>query len=340
MLDQVYIPELELLRQERKSRDSSLEQSFVDAALACLDEKIAEYQGLVEAGKSTGSAVNHVDMSADLSSYLYYHQSRDGLNVFIHPISMKILRYEFGEYWSIPGHLDAPVLQCERLLVTAMTRKRYRYLEHLPTGSQIILVEVELKDVVSRRTLKHFEKELLMRRSVRRLRSAAAATAKHETQSILDEWRQMEDDYYSQSLTSNGIAITPAPEILNLDDLDDVMSFPSISNSTVAFTSSPINVNRMAGSGTAAWSLSNPGGPGGGHGVGSFADVAASPPSFSVLACSLNSPFFPHQTRTKSPFPGLAPAPHPSRPTTTLPAPSSPSFANALASDNNTVQKR
>ena len=333
MLAQVHLPEREHLQRERHACESSLEQSFLTAALAALEEKIAACHGPDPASPPTSNN-NNSNADPDPEAFFYYHQARDGLNVFLHPVSMKILRHEYGEYWLIPGHLEAPVLQCERVLITAGTRKRYRHLEHLPNGSQIILVEIDLAGLVAGTTLRAHERELAARRAVRQTRTAAAAAATHRARSILDEWRQMEDDYYTQALTSSGIPTVPPPEVLNLNDLHDAASFPSI-----AGASAPISVQHASGRATGSWSFSDLAGA-----AGSFADAAASPPSFSLLAHSLNSPFLhAHSAARAGPFPGLLPLPPKEQPerlrasspasssSTASPSPTSTSASSASA---------
>lgn len=119
---------------------------------------------------------------------LYFHQSLDGQPYFISPLTIKILRCQFGSYDQFPHFLCAPVVEIEMFLMTEELRKRHRYLQHIPIGCQFGLCELDLSSVVSKETLLEFSSEIASRAASRKTKAAkeakmaAAATRRAEAQ--------------------------------------------------------------------------------------------------------------------------------------------------------------
>lgn len=275
---QILNPDLTQIRNEistkKRQGECSLELSFLEAAQRLLEDQKRLLVSVTEAVSPT------ID-NCSSGEFYYFHQSKDGLNVFLHPLCMKILKFHFGSYESIPEDLSLPIVQLERLIVTSGNRRRFKYLDHLSSGTQIILVEVDLRGVVSGSTLNFHVKELTSRKDIRDQKFASESRKTMKSDSILDEWKRMEDDFYFTTQGSAAMDIK-IPESVNLNDLDDESSFPLPSS---------FNTNANASPGSLLFStppafkrspmlVSN-----------RFSDAAASPPSFSALAHSLNSPF-------------------------------------------------
>lgn len=271
VLNQILNPELSFLRleiKERRSRgEDSLELSFYEAAIKHIEDiKSASAHGTVSTAHGSVSTSNH-NTNPSTTEYYHFHQSRDGLNVFLHPLCMKILKNHFDSYESIPATLSLPIVQLEREIVTVGNRKRFKYLDHLSLGTQIILVEVDLKSIVSPAILQSHHRELTSRQGVRdqKLASDTRELSRNgRDRSILEEWKMMEDDYYSISQATAAMDIR-VPESVKLDNLDDEASFP--------LPSSYNNTARSSLKKSPAFTTSG------------------SSPSFSALAHSLNSPF-------------------------------------------------
>lgn len=270
VLNQILNPELVFLRSEVKTRrargEDSLELSFYEAAIKHIEER---KEGLNSDAISRECSNGH--NSNNSAEFYHFHQSRDGLNIFLHPLCMKILKNHFESYEAIPSHLSLPILQLEREIVTQGNRKRFKYLDHLSLGTQIILVEVDLRSIVSSSTLTTYSKELASRQGVRdqRLASDSRESSKQADRSILEEWKMMEDDYYSISQATAAMDIR-VPESVKLDNLDDEASFPlpSSFNNNAGNTMRPATVKKSP----------------------AFTNTSSSP-TFSALAHSLNSPF-------------------------------------------------
>ena len=272
VIDEIITPDINLLRCEIKNRklfgEESLEMSFFEASIKLLeDQKKAAAAVSIEDGPESKTGTSTKKHSSAQDCY-YFHQSRDGLNVFLHPLCMKILKHHFNSYDCIPRDLSLPIIQLERVLVNSSNRKRFKYLDHLSLGTQIILVEADLRSIVSDSTLQTHSKELSNRQDAREQKIAQTPPEVRD-RSILEEWKRMEDDYYSISQISAAMDIK-VPESVKLDNLDDEASFP-LPSSFNGPNSIPIkqpNTRKSPQIGTS---------------VGS--------PSFSALAHSLNSPF-------------------------------------------------
>lgn len=271
VLNEIIAPDINLLRSEIKSRKSfgeeSLELSFFEASIKLLEDQ-RKHEDIAISSVKQHQHHEPAAKKAAMSECFYFHQSRDGLNVFLHPLSMKILKHHFNSYDAIPRDLSLPIIQLERVLVNSSNRKRFRYLDHLSLGTQIILVEVDLRSIVSDSTLQTHSKELSNRQDARDQEIAkSSASPSTRDRSILEEWKMMEDDYYSITQASAAMDIR-VPESVKLDNLDDEASFPlpSSFNNSSSPAAIPIKSNPKKSSS-----------------VGS--------PSFSALAHSLNSPF-------------------------------------------------
>jgi hypothetical protein len=303
VIEQILNPELNQLRMEMKKRkgEDSLELSFYESTIKQIEDlkmtrydekgdykaadvKAADYKAAdakaADAKAADYKAADHKAADFKPSNILtppsniltppsnqefyYFYQSRDGLNVFLHPMCMKILKYHFDSYESIPPNLELPIIQLERVIVNSSNRKRFKYLDHLSFGTQIILVEVDLRSIVSPSTLQFHQKELSLRQGVRDQKLSRDQNIRDK--SILEEWKMMEDDYYSITQATSAMDIK-VPESVKLDNLDDEKSFPlpsSFNNSSASIRSVLIKKQ------TATTEPS---------------------PSFSALAHSWNSPF-------------------------------------------------
>nr|CAG8544617.1 3296_t:CDS:10 [Entrophospora candida] len=86
----------------------------------------------------------------------YFYQSEDGQNVYLHPLDIRILKYEFGTYEQFPNEISFRVISVDESTMTEELRKKFKYLGHLPLSCDVTFLEVDLKGVVSDSTLKIF----------------------------------------------------------------------------------------------------------------------------------------------------------------------------------------
>ncbi|XP_020899737.1 RING finger protein 10 isoform X2 [Exaiptasia diaphana] len=101
-------------------------------------------------------------------TYSYFYQADDGQNIFLHPINARCLIKEYGSLEKCPECISASILELEAMSQTEETRKRYRYLNHLPLTCEFVICELELKPpVVSSDTLDIFRVEIQKRKQRR-----------------------------------------------------------------------------------------------------------------------------------------------------------------------------
>ncbi|CAM6114319.1 unnamed protein product [Calypogeia fissa] len=99
-------------------------------------------------------------------SYTFY-QSADGQILILHPINVKCLVHHYGSYETLPTSLEADVVESEGVTQTELTRKRYRYLSHLPLTAVFQLCEVDLSNILPESALLPFADELRNRENRR-----------------------------------------------------------------------------------------------------------------------------------------------------------------------------
>ncbi|BFI29806.1 hypothetical protein MPTK2_3g06120 [Marchantia polymorpha subsp. ruderalis] len=100
-------------------------------------------------------------------SYTFY-QSADGQTLILHPLNVKCLLHHYGSYEALPDSLEAEIVELETVTQTEATRKRYRYLSHLPLTAVFQLCEVDLSDCLPSISLSPFVEELRNRDMRRR----------------------------------------------------------------------------------------------------------------------------------------------------------------------------
>ncbi|KRX21385.1 RING finger protein 10 [Trichinella nelsoni] len=98
-----------------------------------------------------------VNASDNEDSY-YFYQVEDGQYLFLHFLNVQCLSSEYGSLKRSPKLLVGKIIQIEEFIMTHELRRKYRYLCHLPLGTNFSLVEVKLQSgIVSDRTLNMFE---------------------------------------------------------------------------------------------------------------------------------------------------------------------------------------
>lgn len=93
--------------------------------------------------------------SSSFAEY-YFYQAADGQHVYLHPLDIKVLKSEYGEYQLFPKALEVVVEGVEETTLTEELRKKFKYLGHLPLSCDITFIEIDLKRVVSKETLENF----------------------------------------------------------------------------------------------------------------------------------------------------------------------------------------
>lgn len=99
-----------------------------------------------------------------------FYQATDGRTVFLQPFFTKLLLHEHGGRWDqLPAELKE--LRLERLheeAISEETRKRHKFLSHLPLGTSIFFAEVDLRNYLSKETKEFFADDFAKRRQQRK----------------------------------------------------------------------------------------------------------------------------------------------------------------------------
>ncbi|KAM4053032.1 E3 ubiquitin-protein ligase RNF10 [Anomaloglossus baeobatrachus] len=93
--------------------------------------------------------------------YYYFYQAVDGQHVYLHPVNVRCLVYEYGSLERCPETITANVVEIDGFTVTEEVRRRLRYLCHLPLTCEFSVCEMALgPPVVSQETLAAFSDEV------------------------------------------------------------------------------------------------------------------------------------------------------------------------------------
>eukprot|EP01103_Thecamoeba_quadrilineata_P012827 TRINITY_DN3406_c0_g1_i2.p1 TRINITY_DN3406_c0_g1~~TRINITY_DN3406_c0_g1_i2.p1 ORF type:complete len:388 (-),score=119.12 TRINITY_DN3406_c0_g1_i2:63-1226(-) len=166
------------------------------------------------------------------SPAFFFYQEASGQLYFLHQLNFRCLMEEYGSYEHLPQTIQARILEVEEMILTQEATRRYRYLQHLPLGCGLKFCEIEMKGLVSRRTLAPFLSQLDRRQHRRTTRQRLDAQLDSQSQQMLDLYKanlssssdpvfysEFYEDYYdpplpslSSSSSSRSPVPTPAPE--------------------------------------------------------------------------------------------------------------------------------
>eukprot|EP00928_Gymnodinium_smaydae_P022690 TRINITY_DN18979_c0_g1_i1.p1 TRINITY_DN18979_c0_g1~~TRINITY_DN18979_c0_g1_i1.p1 ORF type:complete len:795 (-),score=155.24 TRINITY_DN18979_c0_g1_i1:58-2442(-) len=95
-----------------------------------------------------------------------HYQLADGRLVFLQSFHTKLLLHEHGGRWDkLPPALVGIRLEgVQEMSIADDVRKRHKFLSHLPLGSRVVLVEVDLRNHLSKETKEYFADEFAKRR--------------------------------------------------------------------------------------------------------------------------------------------------------------------------------
>ncbi|CAO3589356.1 unnamed protein product [Absidia cylindrospora] len=122
----------------------------------------------------------------------YFYQAKDGQQIYLHPLDIRILKYEYGDYQHFPPLLQVKAMGIEETTLTEDVRHRFRYIGHLPLSCDVTFIEIDIKPLVSRQTMNHFQGELKLRHKKRQDRIKREEKAIKKS-AIKQQKRQVED---------------------------------------------------------------------------------------------------------------------------------------------------
>ncbi|CAO3655540.1 unnamed protein product [Mucor fragilis] len=106
---------------------------------------------------------NHSSNNNTPATDFYFYQAVDGQHVYLHPLDIRILKHEFGEYDQFPRQLQVQATNVQESTLTEDLRKKCKYLGHLPLACDVTFMEINVKDIVSPETIQVYNQELVGR---------------------------------------------------------------------------------------------------------------------------------------------------------------------------------
>lgn len=95
-----------------------------------------------------------------------------GLNIFLHPLNFSMLLKEFGtEMTDWPRYLSFRVIDKEYYSACEETRKRWKFLRHLPLSTPFIIIEADLDEFISPEVMTEFSTQIAYRQNRRENRA-------------------------------------------------------------------------------------------------------------------------------------------------------------------------
>ncbi|KAK9868787.1 hypothetical protein WJX84_008695 [Apatococcus fuscideae] len=166
----------------RQQKHAQAQQSVFQAAFSDAGHQSSAGSPIKEPAAGTSPATSNGHVEAHQSSQdMYLYQAADGQWVFLNPLDMRALLGHYGSYEACPSTLTAPLLELEEMTQEEHTRRRLKFLAHLPLGGAFKLGEVDLAGLLPPESLAPFAAELAGREKRRERRALqAAATADQE----------------------------------------------------------------------------------------------------------------------------------------------------------------
>ncbi len=134
--------------------------------LSAVANQASSTEPVEAAGRPPATADGSLPSNSDDISYFY--QSCDGQPVFLHPLEMRCLQDHSGGVGGMDGTMALSVSVCEKYIQDESTKKRFKFLEHLPEGSAFSIIEINVKSMVSAETWSRFSDMFKQRDDKRR----------------------------------------------------------------------------------------------------------------------------------------------------------------------------
>uniref|UniRef100_A0A7S3E8Y9 RING-type domain-containing protein n=1 Tax=Rhodosorus marinus TaxID=101924 RepID=A0A7S3E8Y9_9RHOD len=188
------------------------------------EKRMSEVEPNATKSGSSRAADSNAHTFDNDNSLKFLYQAATGENIYLHPVNVKCLSHEHESFREYPLVIEAKVLEIERYTMSEELRRRYRFLSHLPIGSEFGLCEMDLSSVLQEETLEAFGPDLTTRKNSRVNRRKQAVrerrNRKNKSPAIFEEF-----DYLHQRLYSAPLPLTAFESA----DISDVSSFPSLS---------------------------------------------------------------------------------------------------------------
>ena len=180
-------------------------------------EEMAEIHqdiGLAPKGSYSCKAVARVkteDESAD-GSY-YYYQPQAGQHYYLSSLDIRILKKAFGSFANLPAILLSKVEYTTTITIDDETRRRTKYLAHLPVGCEITILECDWSGILDPSVTLSFKTEIDRRRKKRHDKAITEESARRKAQAAEERreraglgevmWQDEDTSYFARNDESN-----------------------------------------------------------------------------------------------------------------------------------------
>uniref|UniRef100_H2Z6N8 E3 ubiquitin-protein ligase RNF10 n=1 Tax=Ciona savignyi TaxID=51511 RepID=H2Z6N8_CIOSA len=166
---------MQLMKRERGSAVAipELEKIYIELAVELCKERMALLTASIQGADVTWLSFNYITPSSSPANQFYYfYQSKDGQHIYLHPINTKCLMHQYGSLENCPTEITAKIMEMEGFTMNEATRKRHRYLWHLPISLEFRIAELDLRPpLVTTATLAFFRESLERRAGQRKKRA-------------------------------------------------------------------------------------------------------------------------------------------------------------------------
>ena len=219
-------------RNTRRQEEAQREMSMTSRAQVGTEVKAVFGRGPLEdaprakEGRGEASAEKQEDQQRRMR---FFYQAADMQMFFMHPINVRMILHECGDFNHVSDFeltkLRGELLEIDKHVMGPDSRKRYKFLSHLPDACEFAFVELDLSSVVSKETMEHFSNELRRRKVARKHKKQV--TARESRNAQRQENKLLEDHIRKHSR---------ATAAMSYEDIDseDHHLFPSLANSPVA----------------------------------------------------------------------------------------------------------
>ncbi|KAJ2571359.1 hypothetical protein GGH19_004937 [Coemansia sp. RSA 1807] len=245
-----YERELRELQMAKMDKDADSESRlFIESAIMNVEAVLTELQtpskterkredlAIAEQSTSSTSTDPHEGDSDKVTDddFLYFYQADDGQHIYMHPLHMRVLAHNFGGYANVPETLEIKLKRSVESMITDEVRQRFRFLDHLSLRCELIIVEPELKQLVSPETFEKFRQQL----------------SHHDKQHIACEQSAAREEARAEMTRSvgyesvHGYGVVADPDPIGADDSFPALDGPSSANINGPKPVRPRNANDL-----------------------------------------------------------------------------------------------
>jgi hypothetical protein len=91
---------------------------------------------------------------------MQFYQATNGQMIFMHPLCVQMMYGEYGDYNKFPNNISGQIIDIEDISQTEKTRRKYKFLSHLPITCNFKLVDIDMSALVSPHVMEQFAGEL------------------------------------------------------------------------------------------------------------------------------------------------------------------------------------